>query len=383
MSDAADPPVRWTFLLPGLPRTAGGLVAAYELASALAADGSDDVLIAHLPTAEAQLRSTADIPWFRFPSQVEHLFLEDLDPRALPEGDLVVHTVMAIELALAAGADRGARELLVRLQEEPGPAGLPMLFLQALGVFSPATELRALAGSGPKVCVASWMQRNLVAAGAPAAEVITIANGVNHAVFRPTTPIAGRPAGVAMNHNPHPLKNMDAAIEALQRVVQDLDVPAVLYGARPPAKPLPDGMRFEPELSQVDLAERVLAASSVYLQPSTQEGFGLCALEAMACGCALVTTDNGGSAEYAVDGETAVICEPDAGSMAEAVAGLLRDDARRVRIATAGAKHAEGLRWSDGADRLRAFGRAYLADPSGHRQGPARPFEEAVLQLHR
>jgi glycosyltransferase involved in cell wall biosynthesis len=119
----------------------------------------------------------------------------------------------------------------------------------------------------------------------------------------------------------------------------------------------------------------------VYLQPSTQEGFGLCALEAMACGCALVTTDNGGSEDYAIDGETAVLCEPDVGSMAHAVSELLQDDATRVRIGTAGANHANRFRWSNGAEQLRAFGRTYLSDPEHHRRGPVRPLDDRVRWL--
>ena len=383
MSVVADGSLGWTFLLPGLRRTAGGLIAAYELAGALAAGGTDRVRIAHLPTAEAQLRATADIPWFRFHPDIEHVFLTSLEPEAIPDGDLLVFTVMAVDLARASGPDRDAVALLAQLLDEPGPAGLPILFLQALGVFSEPTELRALRGTGPKVSVASWMTRNLVTAGVPATEAVTIVNGVDHAIFRLTSPIEGRPARVAMNHNPHPLKNMDAGIDALARVEDDLGVPAVLFGARPPARPLTGRMQFEQALRQRDLSERVLAAASVYLQPSTQEGFGLCALEAMACGCALVTTDNGGSEDYATDDETAVLCEPDPDAMADAVSALLRDDARRTRIATAGAKHAEGFRWSDGAARLRALGRAYVADPAGHRRGSSTPLDARVRHLRR
>jgi glycosyltransferase involved in cell wall biosynthesis len=382
VSDVRHGARRWTFLLPGLPRTAGGLIAAYELAGALAAGSSDHVRIAHLPTAEARLRSTDDIPWFRFHPDVEHVFLTSLRLDALPDSDLLVYTVMAIDQALASGPDRDGAALLAHLLEEPGPAGLPILFLQALGVFSEPTELRTLAGSGPKVSVASWMTRNLVTAGVPAIEAVTIVNGVDHAIFRVTSPIEDRPARVAMNHNPHPLKNMDAGIEALERVDRDLGVPAVLYGARPPARRLTGRMQFEQALRQRDLSERVLAASSVYLQPSVQEGFGLSALEAMACGCALVTTDNGGSEDYAIDGETAVLCEADPDSMAEAVTALLRDDARRTRIATTGAEHAAGFRWSDGAERLRDLGRAYLLDPAALRRGPAAPLGPSTLRLH-
>lgn len=43
--------------------------------------------------------------------------------------------------------------------------------------------------------------------------------------------------------------------------------------------------------------------SDVFVVTSHWEGFGLPGLEAMACGCALISTDNGGCREYTVDGE--------------------------------------------------------------------------------
>ena len=55
-------------------------------------------------------------------------------------------------------------------------------------------------------------------------------------------------------------------------------------------------------------------------------------IEAMACGAALVTTDNGGSRDYAFDGTTALVADVgDAARLTEHVVTLLRDDALRVR----------------------------------------------------
>ena len=45
----------------------------------------------------------------------------------------------------------------------------------------------------------------------------------------------------------------------------------------------------------------------IYLCPSWDEGLGMPSMEAMACGSALVTYDNGGSRDYAHDGETALV----------------------------------------------------------------------------
>lgn len=50
--------------------------------------------------------------------------------------------------------------------------------------------------------------------------------------------------------------------------------------------------------------------ASIFVLPSEVEGFPVPPLEAMSCGCALVTTLNGGVESYAVDGENCLSCPP-------------------------------------------------------------------------
>ena len=67
------------------------------------------------------------------------------------------------------------------------------------------------------------------------------------------------------------------------------------------------------------------------------EGFCQPGLEALACGTPLVTTDNGGCREYAIDGETALVVPPrDARAMADAIRRLLDDDALAGRLVANG-----------------------------------------------
>ena len=72
---------------------------------------------------------------------------------------------------------------------------------------------------------------------------------------------------------------------------------------------------------------REYAAAAVFAVGSWFEGFCQPGLEALACGTPLVTTDNGGCREYAIDGETALVVPPqDVREMATAIRRL-RDDA--------------------------------------------------------
>ncbi len=372
-------PLRWTFVVPSLGRPAGGLVVLYELANALVAGEGNRVHMVHLPTDEGRLGSLEEIPWFGFDPAITHRFASALDAAELPDADVVLYTVMVVDLCLRVPHDPAAARLLVDLQSDGGPFGRPILFLQALGIFPQETEVRALQGSGPKVSVAAWIARNLARAGLPAAQVAHVPNGIDHRTFRAAQPIEGRPRRVAMNFNPHPLKNMDGGIAALERIERELGVPAVLFGTRFPATRPTGEMRFVHAPQQRQLADEILSGSSVYLQPSTHEGFGLSAIEAMACGCALVTTSNGGSLDYARDGETAVVCDADVDAMVDALRDLLEDEPRRVEIATRGRAFVERFRWESSGHQLADVARSYLTDPDRFRRDPDLVLDEAAL----
>ncbi len=82
---------------------------------------------------------------------------------------------------------------------------------------------------------------------------------------------------------------------------------------------------------------REYATARVFAVGSWFEGFCQPGLEALACGTPLVTTDNGGCREYAVDGETALVVPPrDAPQMAAAVRRLLDDTPLAARLSANG-----------------------------------------------
>ncbi len=58
-----------------------------------------------------------------------------------------------------------------------------------------------------------------------------------------------------------------------------------------------------------DKLAEIYSKSDIYLCPSWDEGFGLTSLEAMSCGCAVVTYNNGGSRDFAFDNKTALVAE--------------------------------------------------------------------------
>jgi glycosyltransferase involved in cell wall biosynthesis len=87
-----------------------------------------------------------------------------------------------------------------------------------------------------------------------------------------------------------------------------------------------------------DALARLYGEAEVAVVPSLYEGFSLPAIEAMACGVAVVATTGGALPEVVgTDGETGLLVAPDdPGALAGAIARLLDDPALRARLGAAG-----------------------------------------------
>jgi glycosyltransferase involved in cell wall biosynthesis len=80
-----------------------------------------------------------------------------------------------------------------------------------------------------------------------------------------------------------------------------------------------------------------LIDTDIFVSTSKFEGFCLPPLEAMACGCACIISNNGGSKEYAVDKENALLYEyPDVNTLANHMRKLASDIGLRNHLSRSG-----------------------------------------------
>jgi len=89
------------------------------------------------------------------------------------------------------------------------------------------------------------------------------------------------------------------------------------------------------------------------LCPSWREGFGLPSAEAMACKCALVTTDHGGSGDYAYHEKTALVSPPkNPEKLAENLIRLLENEELLRTIAQEGYEYITKFTWNKAVDKI-------------------------------
>lgn len=159
-----------------------------------------------------------------------------------------------------------------------------------------------------------------------------------------------------------PRKALDLLVEALAQAVTGLDEPPVLVLAGAPG---PEAGRVAARAAAAGVRVRLpgfvddptLAAlqrrSLVSVVPSLHEGFGLCALEAMASGAPLVVSDAGNLPELAGDAAL-VVPAGDAPALGAALRRLIDDPSLGRALGARGVARSRAHTWAEAARRTAA-----------------------------
>ncbi len=148
--------------------------------------------------------------------------------------------------------------------------------------------------------------------------------------------------------NFRPVKRVADVVEVFHRLRQEgLQVKLLLVGDGPDRAPtehrarelgVHEDIRF---LGKQEPVEEILSIADVFMIPSGSETFGLAALEAMACGVPVVSSDIGGLPELNLHGVTGYRCPlGDIDAFTEATRALLVDEELRGRMAAAALERA-------------------------------------------
>jgi glycosyltransferase involved in cell wall biosynthesis len=245
----------------------------------------------------------------------------------------------------------------------------------------------------PRVVTVSESSKTDIAAqmGVDIDRMTVVPVGVDHTVFRPRDEVSPVPGRIMVTSSSDvPMKGLVPLLEAVAKLRTERDIELVVIG-----NPRPDG-RVAKAIERLDLASVVrcvtgisddelaqnYAQAEVAVVPSLYEGFSLPAIEAMACGVALVATTGGALPEVVgEDGVTGLLVAPDdPGALAAAIGRLLDDDELRHRLGAAGRQRVLGrFTWQVTAAGTAAQYRALMADqirpPGGGRPTTTRAVE--------
>ncbi|MBA7486603.1 Alpha-monoglucosyldiacylglycerol synthase [subsurface metagenome] len=212
-------------------------------------------------------------------------------------------------------------------------------YLGRRGAFGKAVERLAAGLTDHPVAVSPSTARALEGLGV-AGPVPVVPNGIDMERIAAVAP-AAEGSDVIFTGRLIREKHVDVLLRALVPVREELgDFRALIVGDGPerPALErlardlgLSGAVTFTGFLPDYESVIAAMKASRVFVLPSTREGFGIAALEAMACGLPVVTTDHPGNAagDLVQEGVNGYRSGLSAGEMGEKILAAL--DLRRVR----------------------------------------------------
>ena len=280
--------------------------------------------------------------------------------RDVPRGLDLVHYAVTIPIP-ATGLPTVVTVHDVSHLDRPGFASLPLRRYRAWAYDGAARAADAV------IATSQFARRRVVEGmGAAPERVRVVGLGVDHSTFQPR-PQADDEQRLAPLRLPRqfalypanlwPHKNHDRLLDALARV--DLGLGLVLAGQR-----YGRGAALMARAERLGLTSRVVhvghvapaTLAALYRRaratviPSLHEGFGMPALEAMACGCPVASSGREGLGE--VSGSAALVFDPaDPHAIAAAIERVAGPGAERERLRAAGRALAARFTWERCARR--------------------------------
>jgi glycosyltransferase involved in cell wall biosynthesis len=187
-----------------------------------------------------------------------------------------------------------------------------------------------------------------------------------------------------------PLKNIGNLLRAFARVAASHDVDLVLAGFKrwsferelaPIAElSLQDRVKYVGYVPDEDLAALYSAAACLAL-PSWYEGFGIPIVEAMACGCPVVTSSGRHAAPEVAAGAAVLVDPADPAAIAAGLERVLDDPALRAELIARGLVRGPQFDWETTGSRTAEIIRSLVSAPPrkpGPLQAPARALIRAA-----
>ncbi|MHC4543149.1 MAG: glycosyltransferase family 4 protein [Planctomycetota bacterium] len=309
-----------TFLLPGFGRS-GGIKVTAQAANGLLQRGHDVTLLVNV--GGRGVRGRIRNLWLRFRYPQGFDWIELFQGEVKTFTDIEQCAFEDNEIVVAAGWWAGME--MRRLK------GHKITKIHYIHSQLKDTDLMLVWGeSVPKIVVASFLADGIEKTCGQKPKAV-IHNGINPKEYYPSVPESER-NGVGTILGYGRLKSPETTLEVLQKLHQMCPkTPQRVFGACRRPKEIPRG--WYNRLPSLEKTRDIYSRSLVWILASRSEGFGVPILEAMACNCAVVATDCGGTRDIIVDGENGFLVEVgDVEQIVDRVKRLLDDRELRQRF---------------------------------------------------
>jgi len=200
-----------------------------------------------------------------------------------------------------------------------------------------------------KIVVSSWLQKIMEEKFNSFSELVL--DPIDLDILYPTRKEFHKTRVVGLLYHPQKWKGTLEGIKCFENAKKRFpDLQLIMFGAYPNQSDVSCEFYLKPHRDKLRM---ILNKVDIFLSASWLEGFGLCGAEAMACGCALVTTDSGGSGDYAIHEKTALVSpQKNIEALSENLIRIIKDEGLFLRIAQNGYEHIQKFTWNNAVNKI-------------------------------
>lgn len=261
--------------------------------------------------------------WFRLNKNIKKKSIFSISNNEIEDNDVLITTnVVTVKDVSKLSDSKGIKINLIQGLENWNVSDEELFDTYKLGLIN--------------IAVANWLSKIVEDKSGKKCECVS--NGINTEIFKEMFPVEKRnPHSIIFHYREFPMKGCEYALKTLDilsKKYEDLQVTVVSNSTK--TKKIPNKYKYIYNVNAEEVA-KANNNSAIFMCSTIEEGFGLPGLEAMACGCALVTTDYLGGKEYAKDNINALVSPvKDYESMAKNIELLMNDNKKRIEIAKKG-----------------------------------------------